>query len=198
MAECPCRKLATSVCGLDSALENRYIIAGTDVSVLFPKPNEFTKAVQETQELSGAQRIYMEFWTAFREYMKSEGSTVRLPKPGPYGWLTVSIGKTGFAVNPTLSVQKGYVGCELYIGGAAANQAFARLQAQKEEIEAELGSLDWQPLPERNDFRIAVYEEGHVDLMRRDEWANHFKWLKERCEEFAKVFGPRVKALTLL
>lgn len=172
--------------------------------VVVSQPDDSARVLRDEQdpEPVGAPRLYLEFWTQFREHMESADSPLSFPTPGPRGWFPISIGRSGFGVNAMVSVQKGYVGCELYMSGPKANRAFSLLQRQKEDVETELGILErplrWESLPEGNDCRIDVYmREDRVELERRKDWPSHFAWLKVHCESFAHVFRPLVKELDL-
>ena len=72
---------------------------------------------------------------------------------------------------------------------------FKWLKDGQKEIEAALGPLDWQELPEKQDCRIVDYLKD-FDPRNRSEWERGFRWLKKRAEEFRSVFGPRVRAIT--
>jgi hypothetical protein len=62
-------------------------------------------------------------------------------------------------------------------------------------IEEELGTLDWQELPEGQDCRIIQTHEG--DSRNKHEWADLHAWLKDRSESFYHTFSPRIKGLDL-
>ena len=193
--------LATTNLQLFAVEVQLWKIGGSPLAPQFrilSQPNDYVRAMRDEgiTELKGAPRFYMEFWSAFKEYVASSGSDLHLPRPTINAWLSIAIGKSNFGVNPVLSLQKRYLGCELYIGGSQAKQAFVLLEHQKEEIEAELNTLNWQALPQRNDSRIATYVED-VNLEDDENWPTHFEWLKERCEAFVKTLGPRVRNLNL-
>jgi hypothetical protein len=80
--------------------------------------------------------------------------------------------------------------------GNTAKQAFRLLKEGQNDIERELGSLEWQELPEGQDCRIVDYLQD-FDPRNRQDWDRGFGWLKKRTEEFRSVFGIRVKQLTL-
>lgn len=90
----------------------------------------------------------------------------------------------------------GRLGCELYLRGPSAKQSFRTLKNSQKEIEAALGPIDWQELPEKQDCRIVDYLKD-FDPRNRAEWERGFGWMKKRAEEFRSVFAPRVRELAV-
>lgn len=158
------------------------------------RPNEFVRpAVGE--DLTEAQRTYLAFWQAFREYMTTQGSTLKLRAPGAHRWFEIAVGRTGFFIQLTASTTKKRTGCALEIV-RNASQAFALLSKQRARIEDDLGEMQWQELSDRKRSRIVQYrsEADITDTGKREEC---FAWLKDRAESFHRVFSPIVKELDL-
>lgn len=160
-------------------------------------PNEYVAAAHHADaKLSDTKSLYLEFWTAFREFCREDGETFALQTPRPQHWYAISIGRSGFTLSLTVSTMYSRLGCELYLRGIRAKQAFRLLKQDQGRIEASLGRLDWQELPDGQDSRIfdALKE---FDPTERSEWDRGFRWLKKRAEEFHATFAPRVRALAL-
>jgi hypothetical protein len=167
---------------------------------LVSTPNDYVAATHNaTAELSDTKRLYLEFWSAFRDFCAATGTAggtpLQLRQPWPRHWYGISIGRSQFDLSLTVKSLHQTLGCELYLRGTTAKQSFKRLKDGQKEIEAALGPLDWQELPEGQDCRIADSLKN-FDPRNRSEWEKGFSWLKKRAEEFRSVFGPRVKALT--
>ena len=161
-------------------------------------PNDWQKSLKvsvSTEALSATKKSHLEFWNAFKEYMTEAGTDLRLRTPRPQHWYTMAVGRTGFMITLTNNTQARRIGCELYIRGDKAKKAFAVLRAQSEEIEAEVGQLDWQELPERQDCRIILYRDG--DSRKKGTWPELHDWLRDRSEAFYKTFSPRVRRIDL-
>jgi hypothetical protein len=161
-------------------------------------PNDWSKTVKSGPapgSLSPTKAAHLEFWNAFKEYMTNAGSDLRLRTPRPQHWYSIAVGRSKFHLSLTTNTQAKRVGCELYIRGALAKSAFSQLHKDKEPIEATLGKLEWQELPDGQDCRIIQYRDG--DSKNRSQWPQLHEWLKDRAEKFSAVFGPRVKALNL-
>jgi len=86
------------------------------------------------------------------------------------------------------------LGVELWIPGAEAKQHFAKLCAQKQDIEAKLGfELDWQELPDAKAVRIASwYPNASIEDEQR--WHEYIDWLTQRLVKMDAVLRPIVKA----
>jgi uncharacterized protein DUF4268 len=100
-------------------------------------------------------------------------------------------------LNLTASIQKQHIGCEIYIRGVNAEEAFHLLREQKQAIESETGQLEWMELPEGQDCRIVRYH-SRVDLQNQSGWEEAHGWLKQEAEVFYKAFSHRIKALPVL
>jgi hypothetical protein len=160
-------------------------------------PNDWVTQVRshKAQGLTEAMQAHGKFWEAFRGFMSQKGSLLPLKNPLPQHWYPIRIGRSGFFLSLTRQVKRKLVGCELYIGGYRAKKAFHLLLQEKESIETELGPLDWQELPDKQDCRIIQTLPG--DPSMEEEWPTLFAWMKERVEAFHRVLSPQVLALQL-
>lgn len=161
-------------------------------------PNDWSKTLKDTvnpEALSETKKLHIEFWNGFKEYMTSTDSDLKLRTPRPQHWYSIAVGRSKFNISLTTNTQTHRLGCEIYIRGKEAKNAFAQLEKHRKEIEEKLGSLDWQELPEGQDCRIIQYRDG--DSKDRTQWTELQKWLKERADSFYEVFSPRIRSLVL-
>jgi len=158
----------------------------------------WAQAVREAQEteISATKFDQRKFWEEVRDYIKSKKSTLPLRQPRPQHWYEIAVGRSYFHLSLTVNTQLERVGCELYIHGAQAKQAFDLLALDKEGIEKELGcDVEWQRLEGREACRIVAYKSGSIyNTAQRSELK---EWLHLVAERFHKVFAPKVKALKL-
>lgn len=163
------------------------------------EPNELSTAAAdgESEELTSVKLLQLELWTGFSEYLDESDSSFNSRKARPQNWYSLSIGTTRAYISFTVLVsQNGRLGCELYMPGRyQADAIFAALLEDKETIEAELGELDWQDLPDRKACRIALYRDANPE--DREQWPELYEWMKEQAEAFKSAFADRVKALDL-
>jgi hypothetical protein len=135
------------------------------------------------------------FWGVLAQKIRTHSTTLRPQKPLPQHWTNYAIGRSGFAIVPTLNSREDRIGVELSINAANAKQQFQALVAQREAIDAELGfAVDWQELPDRIMSRVACWRE---DSPPGDEsrWPEYVEWLAVRILRMEYVFRSRVKAL---
>jgi|TARA_B110000971_G_C19991592_1_gene492232 hypothetical protein len=159
-------------------------------------PNDWTKVVKSTvnsKELSDTKRAHLDFWNGFKSYMEETGTSLKLRQPRPQHWYTMAVGRSKFHISLTTNTQSKQIGCEIYIRGDEAKEAFAQLVEQKDTIEALLGTLEWHELPDGQDCRIKLSRSG--DSKSAAQWPELNGWLKDESEAFFKVFSPKIRAL---
>ena len=166
------------------------------------KPNDWSKSVRSSvvkaTELSDVKRTQLEFWTAFKEYM-DEHSQIRCPKPAPQPWMNHSIGKSGFGLTSIASTWSSdtqtwdpELRVEFYVSFAEGRKYFGLLEAQKSEIETELGQpLVWSAPPEKQTCKAFVRRP--TNFLDKSQWSQQHAWLKENLEKFRLAFAARIK-----
>lgn len=140
--------------------------------------------------------LYLDFWAAFKDYCASAGTSLNLRKARPQHWYSIAVGRSKFQISLTASTMYKRIGCEIYMRGNNAKQAFKLLQQDKAAIEAATGSLEWQELPDGKDCRIVLFHTG-LDPTEKAQWNEAFAWLKKEAETFHKAFSQRIKALPI-
>lgn len=164
---------------------------------IIAKPNEYSASVKKDERgFTETKALYLELWNAFRDHLKSAGSMLSQRKARAQHWYTLAIGRSKFQISLTASTMHKRLGCEIYIRGSNAKQAFKLLQRDKEAIEKITGPLDWQELPDGKDCRIVLYRQD-VDVLNRQVWPDAFKWLHSTADIFQKAFAQRIKALPI-
>ena len=77
--------------------------------------------------------------------------------------------------------------------GPNATAHFWLLERQREEIEKELGALEWRALPGKEQhIRL---RRKNADPMQQEDWPNQLDWMVSTLEGFDKTFRPRLKSL---
>lgn len=130
--------------------------------------------------------------------MAAPGLT-RATKTFPQNWWNFGAGKTGFSFGWVFT-KDDTLRVELYIDAGDEEQnkaAFDTLHAQKDEIEAEIGTaLDWQRLDDKQASRIALDRPATI-TDSPDDLEEAKQWALERMIDFVHALQPRVKELQL-
>ena len=174
---------------------------------LVNKPNDWSKSVQSSAkqvgELTPAKELQLRFWTAFREFMNDNGSSVRCQKPLPQHWTNHAIGRSGFHMasiashwNSADNTYDPEIRVEVIIVHPEAKKAFASLEQQKSTIEEELGGpIVWYN-PD-NKKMSKMYIRKSSDFSKDENWPEQFAWLQQNLVAFHNVFSNRIKQLAL-
>ncbi len=161
-------------------------------------PNDWTRSTrQATGVLSVSGNIRVAYWSAFAQFLKEKQSTFRMARTNKETWFTFAMGRSGFHINAIVNIEKQRVGVELYTGVDPSKTGFRALLADKEIIEREFGApLEWQELPGKKAWRIAIYRND-VDPADSSQYGSLHAWTLDKMERFRKVFTARVRALSL-
>jgi len=166
------------------------------------KPNSWTKGAggsgpvrsgEEPQRYAN-RRAY---WTSFAEYLKSHNSKFAIRTPSKDHWHSFSIGRSGFAIDVTITPQKKRVGVELLLRRDPQKVGFQRLLEDRAEIEAITKCrLEWMELPGKQSSRIAAFLPS-VDAFDESQWPMLQSWMLDMMQKMQLAFANRVKALDM-
>jgi len=161
---------------------------------IISKPNDWAKAIKKTggqSELSDTKLLQFDFWNDFKEYAKSNGSTLRLRKTNPQHWFDISFGSSDAHIVLTINTQSNQIGCEVYIPNS--QKLYNELEQRKESIEKSLNmKFEWMPLEGKKASRIKVSREA--DITNIEKWSEYFDWLNSTAESFQKVFLKAIQS----
>ncbi len=172
------------------------------------KPNDWSKTVAagatqvERESLTDNRRLQLEFWTAFRSYVEEHSSRLKPTKPLPQNWMNFALGRSGFKLaavvsfwdSATDSGDNHELRAEAVIETLESKTHFTRLEAQRSEIEAEMGEpLTWHNPTNKRVCRIYVRQTAV--LTDRDLWPEYHAWLIGKLEALHQTFAQRVRQL---
>jgi hypothetical protein len=168
------------------------------------QPNDWSKSVKEQAaiaqagELTGFQRLHLEFWTQFRQYLEDRQSPIRTGIPSKESWTTIGLGRTNFVLMPWNRMQDNRSGVALELTGPHAKSHFHLLQQRHrqlvEEKLAPLGTLDWRLMPESKASQISLEREMSTPS-KPETWAALNVWMAGALETMHSLFRPIVKSL---
>ena len=160
---------------------------------IISKPNDWAKALKKSSSISEpteTKLMQLEFWEKYKEKIDSEKSILRTRNPRPQHWYNFAIGSSIAQLTYTVNTQDNEIGCEIYIRNE--KELFQFLLQSKDKIEKELGEkLVWMELPGKKASRIKLIHEG--DISDQENWESYFEWMKEKGENFQKVFSKYIK-----
>ena len=137
------------------------------------------------------------FWTSFSEYLKTHDPRFIIRTPSKDHWHSFSIGRSGFAIDVTITPQKHRVGVELLVRRDLGKIAYQRLRDDADAIEQIVEqSLDWMELPGKQSTRIAAFLPD-VDAFNEAQWPAIQEWILKMMQRFKLAFADRVKALDM-
>ncbi len=135
------------------------------------------------------------FWGVLARAMAARSSTLRPQKPLPQHWTNYAIGRSGFAIVPTVNSRDDRIGIELAIGTSNAKEHFNALLAKRDAIEAALGfPVEWHELPDRIQSKVGCWCKNSA-LEDESRWEEYVTWMVERLVRMEEVFRPLVRAL---
>lgn len=155
------------------------------------------KAVEVGSEskLTETQKLQLDYWTAFKDFLQQHRTFLRPQKPQPQHWLTFAIGRTNFVLYALMSKQRKRISADLTLQGPDVKSHFHLLRQDQEQIEQELGEpLEWSELPEKKESHIRLHK-FQSDPLDKQDWKTQFEWLQEKLEGFHEVFVSRIAAL---
>jgi hypothetical protein len=172
------------------------------------EPNEWQKtgARIKSQTVSDRGQLYYAFWQKLIEDLQqvAPGFTSTSPDNAPTRqYCTFTAGRSGFSMGPAFGWDSaaGYqMRVELYIDTRdfdTNKHAFDLLEAQRQEVEAELGlDLIWTRRDDIRASRIRIERPGGIED-DADALAEHRAWMIDKLVRMRNVFADRVKSLEL-
>ena len=163
------------------------------------KPTEIARvatAIKSGGPITDTKKLQLEFWTKFHDQLLKQKVLASAQTPQARYWFNVSLGRSNIHLSCIANTTEGKIGVRVYIRNNIADQALPQLEAQRREIETEVGEpLQWNPNPDKQDKIIVL--DRPADLDDRGQWDEYISWLVARVDKFKKAFGPRIKALKL-
>ena len=160
-------------------------------------PNDWTKTIDQIvhRELTSAQQLYFDYWTALQEHLEERNGVINPVASSRDSWVSFGVGRSGFWLSASASVRDKWISVSLTLAGRDGKPHFYLLEGDKVDIEEEIGAkLEWDEKQGRKQNYISFSLED-IDLEDRQDWNRQHQWLCEQLETFHSVFSPRVKAL---
>jgi hypothetical protein len=167
------------------------------------QPNDWSKSVKEqaasTQsgELTELQRLHLEFWTQFRQYLEDRQSPIRTNRPSKDYWSNVAVGRSNFQLQPWNGMRDNRSGVNLAMTGPDAKAHFHLIeQRHRAEVDTRLapfGTPEWRLMPDSKESQIGLIHPSTPS--KPDTWPELNAWMAGALEAMHGVFSPIVRNL---
>ena len=147
------------------------------------KPQIPEKKTRVVNTNTPAKQLQQEYWQAYFDKCDELQNEMQV-NPAPRHYQYIGIGKKGVQIMQTINTVNNTISTELFINND--KEIFKKLYKAKDEIEKELGALDWQELEGKKSSRIRKTYE--FDLTNKDLWTNATETHIKLAEEFRVVF----------
>ena len=179
-----------------------------DATQIIPLPEaadyeiKIREQVEETRKVrTKRQEIFKRFWTQFIARSSAHTELYKQRTPTTDHWFSAGIGRSGFAINASLTEDRARVECFIRLGknNPTANKAaFKALLEKRDAIEDAFGEkLEWDELPEKISSRIFVDKVGFGWRAPEAEWADIQDWIALTASKLEKALSGPIKSLSL-
>lgn len=156
------------------------------------KPNDWESTVKSSARVPDegfrpSQVLRMNYWTAFRDYLRAEKSVLRPQAPRPNHWYTFGIGTSEARISALLVPKNQLISVEFVLTSENAKQYFKILEENKDDIERAIGvPLQWREMPDNKQSKIVA--DRITRSSAEENWPEQFAWLKTTLERFSATF----------
>jgi len=159
------------------------------------EPNEWTRSVSRSSDLTETQALQLEYWTRLRALLEQRGGVVRPTKPQPQNWLDFSIGRGDFWLEAFANMRDKRIGVLLITGGPNAKPHFHLLHQDRAQYESAVGTeLEWAENPDKKQSYVKL-RRHNCDPSSKANWPEQHDWLYENLQAFHKAFSRSIKQL---
>jgi hypothetical protein len=169
------------------------------LKVIVPRLQQLDSQMPASSETSETGKRHVAFWTEFREFMIAKGSGLKVTKPFPQCWNTISIGLgttrlyaiASSSNSEATDSDANELRAEFVLEGKQAKSRYAKLIALRETIDAELGEQPtWY---DASQVSSKIYFRQSANLLDKSEWPACFEWLKSKLELLQRVVSPHMR-----
>lgn len=134
------------------------------------QPNEWTKMVKLSSELSETERAKLSYWTKYNEVAKHSPEFLKVfspQKPSKDHWTTLRCGTSDYHIALLIDTQKKCIGIEFYVPDN--KEIGHRAIAAKERFEGRLG-LEAKPFDAKKASGLRFYKSGYDIKGEQEQW----------------------------
>lgn len=134
------------------------------------QPNEWTKALRLSENLSETERVKLSYWTKYREIARSTPSFLKVfspQKPSKDHWSTLRCGTSSYHIALLIDTQHGRTGIEFYVPD---DKEIGHKAIENASVFEERLGLKAKPFDAKKASGLRFYEEGCKIKNNEGEW----------------------------
>ena len=163
------------------------------VQVLVPESygDELAVAPPTPGELTEIQRLHLEYWTGFQEYLHKRGTPIEFSKPQSASIASSRVGASGLTFRAWNLMNDGHSGVEAFPKSQEARARFVVVnRGLVDERLRRFGEVNWRFEPDPP--VVSLSRDGKREGMPTDkqQWPKLMEWMAGALEELASLFGP--------
>ena len=145
--------------------------------------------------LTENEKLNLEYWTTFKNFLDNKGSFIKCPKPYPQNFTRFAI-KSDFSLFARVNTQNKTIYVVFVISGKNRLDHYKILERKyKNQIEQQLNmKLIWREVPETAQCKIES-TQYKADIKNENDWEKQHDWIKTTVEAFHRVFSPIIEKL---
>ena len=186
------RQLAEFETWGDAEIRQRGESMAQVAATIWPGPAAPVRRIdQETKTTPSRFDLRLRYWTGFREYLKTVGSSLVLHNPRPYYDRRCGRLAPRIILYAYFNLRNQRIAVGVRFDGKPQRDLFHALRESRDAIEAEVGAkLVWTHGPNLSVCEILL--RNPVDPTDETLWPAYFDWMRRSLETFQRVVGPRV------
>ena len=134
------------------------------------QPNEWTKALKLSENLSETERVKLSYWTKYREIARSTPSFLKMfspHKPTKDHWTTLRCGTSAYHIALLIDTQHGRTGIEFYVPD---DKEIGHKTIENATLFEERLGLKAKPFDAKKASGLRFYKDGCKIKNNEGEW----------------------------
>ena len=151
------------------------------------KPNDWAKANKTSSSTTDTQKIYLQYWTRYNEFVKSHpvySKTFNPHKAKPQNWSNLAAGSSEYHYGLSVSVDEKRIGAFLYI---PKNKDLGAVAEQNIELFKERTGIDPVVINAEVASGLRFYKEGCAIAGNSDNWDEFLDWQMDTVSKIRDV-----------
>ncbi|HEY3780524.1 MAG TPA: DUF4268 domain-containing protein [Fimbriimonadaceae bacterium] len=158
------------------------------------RPNEFVKVTKTASSSNSYRELYLEYWTAFSEFLRTNSTVLKSLKPSADYWQDLATIAPNIRLRAMAGARDKFNMVDLVFYKDADKAKIGYLMQFREEIDKAIPGLIWRPKDGYKESAVELHLRG-ADPSQREDWPRQHLWLCEQLTNFHRTFSPLVRSL---